>query len=202
MFRLTNRSARAANRSIRTAVGIGLAAAVALVGLAGCARLRDRAVDDAELSDLSWDAQALQTLGYDSVDISVTGAAADTVTDGSDSAASATTDDGAPGRRGRHPRLRYVFQHALHGEATLQTDEGLKTVVAQRGTLTQVTDTTITVSSSDGYTVTWTLGGSSVVVVDRARSTIDAVAVGTEVGVAGSREGDTVTLRLLVVPRA
>jgi hypothetical protein len=46
------------------------------------------------------------------------------------------------------------------------------------------------------------LGASTVVVVERVRSTINAVAVGTEVGVAGSREGDTVILRLLVVPRA
>jgi hypothetical protein len=192
---------RLTNRSFRTVVGIGLAAAVALVGLSGCGRLRDRAVDDAELSDLSWDAQALQTLGYAPVDLRVTGTGADTVTDSSDSDASAT-DDGAPARRGRHPRLRYLFQHALHGEATVQTDEGLKTVVAQRGTLTEVTDSTITVNSSDGYTVTWMLGASTVVVVERVRSTISAVAVGTEVGVAGSREGDTVTLRLLVVPRA
>ena len=40
----------------------------------------------------------------------------------------------APGdRRARHPRLRFAFRHTLHGEAVVQTPEGTKTVVVQRG---------------------------------------------------------------------
>ena len=82
----------------------------------------------------------------------------------------------------------------------MQTDEGLKTVVVQRGTITAASPNSITVKSSDGYTVTWTVVDTTKVIVNRARSEISAVAVGAEVGVAGSKEGDATTARLIVVP--
>ncbi len=159
-----------------------LAAAVVLVGTAGCA-LRERAT--ADVTDLAWDAQALQTLGF---------APADLAADDSPHAR-------ADGPGARHPRLRYLFRNALHGEATVRTEDGLRTVVAPRGTVTEVTGATLTVSSEDGFTLTWNLAGQTIVVVDRSRSEIAAVPVGTEVGVAGSREGETMTARLVVVPR-
>lgn len=189
MHEARNHSVRSTARGVRTVVGVGLAAAVVLAGLAGCGRLRDQPGQDGQTSELSWDAQALQTLGY---------APAELVPAQDDSAG---RDNGSVAPRARHPRLRFAFRHALHGEATVQTPDGLKTVVAQRGTVTEKTATAVTVTSSDGYTLTWTLDSRSVVVVKRARSTIDAVPVGTEVGVAGSRDGDTLTLRLLVLPR-
>ena len=165
---------------------IVLIAAVALTGLAGCGRLRDR-VAGSDSSDLSWDGQALQSLGFDTADLAADGTTADGTT-------------AAP--RPRHPRLRFVFQHALHGEATVQTDEGTKTVVAQRGTVTAVDATSVTVQSSDGFTLTWVSSDRSVVVVNRARAQLSDVSVGTKVGVAGTRDGDTVTFRLLVVPKS
>jgi hypothetical protein len=76
------------------------------------------------------------------------------------------------------------------------------TVVAQRGAVTEVTDDSLTVRSSDGFTLTWRLSDRTVVVVDRARSRIGSVAVGTDVGVAGKRDGEDVTARLVVVPRS
>jgi hypothetical protein len=167
---------------MRRIIGILLAAAVALTAVAGCGRLRDRGDDTTELS---WDEQALQSIGYETADL-----------------APASSDDDTGGRGGRHPRLRYLFQHALHAEATVQTEKGLVTVVAQRGTVTEVTDATVTIRSTDDFTLTWRLGDRSVVVVDRAKSELSKVTVGTEVGVAGSRDGDTVTVRLLVVPRS
>jgi hypothetical protein len=171
----------------RAVASIVLVAALALTGVAGCGRLRDRAAGSTtDTTDMSWDGQALQSLGYDTADLTSAAAVDGTAT-------------AAP--KARHPRLRFVFQHALHGEATVQTDEGLKTVVAQRGQVTAVDASSVTVKSTDGYTLTWTLGANSVVVVDRARSQIAAVAVGATVGVAGSRDGDTVTVRLLVVPK-
>jgi hypothetical protein len=174
---------------IRTArvIGIALAASIALAGLAGCARLGNSAQDNS--TDLGWDAQALESMGYATADLTSADAAA---------TASPTR---APGQRGRHPRLRFAFRHMLHGEATVQTDEGTKVVDVQRGTVTAETDTALTVRSSDGFTLTWQLNAQTVVVVNRAKSTIGNVKVGSEVGVAGARDGDTVTARLVVVPR-
>jgi hypothetical protein len=164
---------------------IVLVAAIALTGLAGCGRLRNQT--GSNTSDLAWDGQALQSLGYDTADLTSDGT---------------TTDGTTPAPRARHPRLRFVFQHALHAEATVQTDEGTKTVDVQRGTVTAIDATSVTVQSTDGFTLTWASNDKSVVIVNRARAQLSAVAVGTKVGLAGTRDGDTVTFRLLVVPKS
>ena len=103
-------------------------------------------------------------------------------------------------RERRHKRLHFAFRHTLHAEGVVQTDEGLKTVVVQRGTVTAASTTSITVKSTDGYIVTWTVVDSTTVIVNRAKSEIGEVSVGTEVGVAGSKEGDAINARLIVVP--
>ena len=78
--------------------------------------------------------------------------------------------------------------------------EGLKTVVAQRGTVTAASPSSITVKSSDGYTITWTVVDTTQVIANRAKAEISVVSVGADVGVAGSREGDVTNARLVVVP--
>ncbi|HEY7224921.1 MAG TPA: hypothetical protein VH561_15210 [Micromonosporaceae bacterium] len=183
----------------RRVLGLGLAAALALTAVAGCGRLRDRVGGD-DTTDMPWDAQALASVGIASPDLA---AASDGLaSDGSASDTAATDASAGPDRpRVRHPRLRFVFRNTLHGEATVQTEDGLLTVVAQRGTVTAVSATSLTVRSTDGYELTWAIGANTVVVVDRARSQISAVPSGTEVGVAGSRDGQTVTARLVVVPK-
>ncbi len=170
----------------RSVIALLLAAVVTLAGLTGCGRLRERATESGETTALSWEAQALQQLGF---------APADLRDDPSE-------DDDSTRPRARHPRLRYVFSHALHGEATVQTEDGLLTVVAQRGTVTQASEESLTVESADGFTLTWAVGDRTVVVVRGMGSEPGSVSVGSEVGVAGVRDGDTVTARLVVVPRS
>jgi hypothetical protein len=176
-------------RSARTRVlvGIVLTGAIALLGLSGCGRPGSDSVD-ADLTDITWDGQALQAIGF----------ATDEVTLADDETKDPTRGDDR--RERRHKRLHFAFRHTLHAEGVVQTDEGLKTVVVQRGTVTAASPTSITVKSSDGYTVTWTVVDTTKVIVNRARSEISAVAVGAEVGVAGSKEGDATTARLIVVP--
>jgi hypothetical protein len=82
----------------------------------------------------------------------------------------------------------------------VQTEDGLKTVVVQRGTVTAASSTSITVKSTDGFTLTWNVGDSTTVIVQRVKADIGAVTVGAEVGVAGSKEGDATNARLIVVP--
>lgn len=178
-------------RRTRTPLAL-LAGILVLVGLTGCGRPRD--ADVVDTADLAWPAQALQAVGLAEEDLAPS-AFVETAGPGRPNA-------GGPARpQGRHPRLRYVFQHALHGEATVRTEEGVRTVVAQRGTVTAVSGSTITVVSADDFTLAWTIASGTVVIVNRARAEIGAVAVGAEVGVAGFREGDTVHARLVVVPR-
>src|SRR5262245_39660753 len=104
-------------RSTRLLVGIAVSGAIALLGLPGCDRGESGA--DADTTDLSWEGQALQSIGYTTADLTAI-----------DDEATADPTRGAGGDRHkqRHPRLRLFFtQHTLHAEAVVQTDEGTKT---------------------------------------------------------------------------
>ena len=178
----------------RVRLTIGLAFGVALLALAGCARSTGSEATD---TTLSWDAQALESIGF------TTGDLTDPVT--------TVTQSPAPGRQAqgknriitRHKLIRFAFgKRALHGEAVVQTDEGTKTVVVQRGTVTAVDATSVTVKSSDGFTLTWTLGDQVKIVKDGAQVAPSALATGATVGVAGEKTGTTTTARLVVVPRS
>jgi len=178
----------------RVRLAIGLALGVALLALAGCARSTGSEATD---TTLSWDAQALQSIGFTTEDL------ADPVT--------TVTQSPAPGRQAqgknriitRHKLVRFAFgKRALHGEAVVQTDEGTKTVVVQRGTITAVDATTVTVKSADGFTLTWTFGDPIKVIKDQAQATPSALTIGTAVGVAGEKNGGSTTARLVVGPRA
>jgi hypothetical protein len=59
----------------------------------------------------------------------------------------------------------------------------------------------VTVKSADGFTQTWTFGTPIRVVEHRTTVQPSAITVGTEIGLAGARQGSTVTARLIVVPR-
>ena len=173
-------------RTARSLAGIVLAGAVVLLGAAGCGRLGGAD----ETTDVAWDGQALQAMGYTTEDVSAAPAPTDT-----------KPADGQR-QRPRHPRLRFAFTHrTLHAEAVVKTDEGTKTVVVQRGTVTAVDASSVTVKSTDGFTLTWTLGNPVHVVANMAKADMGAVAVGTEVGVAGAKDGGTTTARLIVVPK-
>lgn len=184
------------NGRVRAVIG---ATALALLGgltLAGCAR--GGGVGTAgDYSDLSVEGQALEAIGFSPDDMMPLAAVADTTPQPSVS--------GKPDRAFppgvRHKRLRFAFgQRMLHGEAVVQTDQGTRTVVVQRGTVTEITSTSITVKSADGFTLTWTFGDPIHVIEHRTSIQPSAVAVGAQVGVAGTKDGDTPIARLIVIP--
>jgi len=75
----------------------------------------------------------------------------------------------------------------------------VKTIVVQRGTVTAVTSTSVSVKSTDGFTATWTFGDKLKVVQDKKAVTASAVKTGAEVGVAGTKDGSTDSARLIAV---
>jgi len=83
----------------------------------------------------------------------------------------------------------------------VKTEDGTKTVVVQRGSVTAVDATSVTVKSTDGFTLTWKVGDPIKVVANKAKADMSAVTVGAEVGVAGAKDGGTTTARLIVVPQ-
>jgi hypothetical protein len=100
----------------------------------------------------------------------------------------------------RRPAVRkYLRENTLHGEMTVQGKNGVRTIVVQRGTVTAVDAGTLSVKSSDGFALTWTLGEKLKVVQNREKVDAGAVKVGAAVGVAGDKDGTATTARLVAI---
>jgi hypothetical protein len=168
----------------RIAVVIGMLLAVG-VGTAGCGLVADRVNEVA--AAISPEAEALTALGYNPDDV-------------------VPSEDPAPAASDRpradRPRLerRALRKNTLHGEIVVQTKEGTKTVLVQRGEVTAIDDNGITVKSTDGFSLVWSYGDKLRVVERRATVQADDLAVGDQVGVAGTKDGDAASARLIVIP--
>lgn len=157
---------------------------------------------------LGMEAGALAAMGFNLADLALTGPgqapAAGAAGAGPSPAASASA---GPQRRGEAWRKRHAYRvllrrNTLHGEAVVKTRDGTtRTVVVQRGTVTELNDTTITVKSTDGYTLTWTFGDPMHVIEHRDTIKANEIQVGAEVGVAGAKDGSATLARLIVIPR-
>jgi hypothetical protein len=179
-------------------------AAVGAVGLAGCGVGRAPAQDAAVAADAPGaEAQALTALGFNPDDMQPV-AAMDPSAGPADPSArpgDRSNPDARQGDRKRHRMRGFLTQRTLHGEIVVQTDDGTRTIVVQRGTVTDIDDDSMTVKSTDGFTLTWTFGDGLRVIERRKTVQPDDVKAGTEVGVAGAKAGDTTTARLVVIPR-
>jgi len=94
---------------------------------------------------------------------------------------------------------RYLRRNTLHGEVTVQGKDGAKTIVVQRGSITAVSGTGLTVKSTDGYTLTWTLAAKATVVQDKKKAGTSALKTGEQVGVAGTKDGAADNARLIAI---
>ncbi|MFU8876137.1 hypothetical protein [Micromonospora sp. SL4-19] len=187
--------------------GVTALFATAALGLAGCGpaqvaqdTAKETAVEVA--AAMGTDGQALAALGFDAADLDVDPVAAP--------APSASPGEHAgPDRKGdraqewrkRHRARVLLRKNTLHGEVVVQTrDGGTKTVAVQRGEVTAIDAKSMTVKSTDGFTMTWTFDEKLRVVERRATVRSDEIKVGTTVGVAGTKDGDGGAARLIVVP--
>ncbi|WFE29069.1 hypothetical protein O7623_07765 [Solwaraspora sp. WMMD791] len=171
-------------RSLRTSVLTATTAGAAAVVLAGCA--------------------AGGPTGTASGAEQVSVASLTSVIDDYDSFADWRDDH--PGRRGGPWGGRHPFAGggphgaALHGELTVQTDDGPRTVVGQRGTVDAVDGSTLTVESTDGFTLDWTCADECRVVDDGVEVELSQLDVDAEVRVVGVRDGDDVLARIVRRP--
>jgi hypothetical protein len=179
----------------RLFLSAALGGALLLGGVAACgfAGTGTNAVELA--ADSSPEAQALAGIGVNPADLAV--AVSDPLPSASPSTGPGTGDQSGKVHR-RRIRIE-LRKKLLHGEATIQTKNGPETVAGQRGTVTAVTATTVTVKSSDGFTQTWTFGNPIRVVQNKAVVQTSAVKTGSQVGVAGPETGGTFTARLIVL---
>jgi hypothetical protein len=180
--------------NVRNRVGLAITTAalgaLGLLGLAGCSATPSYA------GSLSPEQTALTATGFTADDVTTT-TAADPTTDPS----------AAPGGNGKHPRLKRLAIRKLalrgkveHGQVTVETKTGDQTIDVQRGTVTAINSTSMTVKSADGYTLTWTIGGPLKVIEARTQIQPSDVKVGELVGVAGLQAGANATAQLVVIP--
>jgi hypothetical protein len=103
---------------------------------------------------------------------------------------------GALGHRGgwRHALGRRV----LHGEVTLQTKEGVKTVVMASGEVTALSGDAITVKSSDGVQTSFKIDGDTRYGFRNEPAPSAQLKVGDSAMVAGEKAGDSATAKRIV----
>ena len=169
-------------RMALTLTTIGLAG---LLGLSACGAAAGTGTGAAP-ADFSAEASALQAVGFD------TGLAAAPAPSASSSAA-------APKAKKRIAARKFLRKNTLHGEMTVQGKDGVRTLVVQRGAVTAVNATGVSVKSTDGFALTWTFGDKLRVVQDRKTVPTSALKTGTAIGVAGTKSGSTDSARLIAV---
>ncbi len=100
------------------------------------------------------------------------------------------------GKRGHLPRLG----KPVHAEAVVQDKDGkFLTVYTQRGEVTAVSATSITLKSADGFTSTYAINAETKIGKDREAAKIGDVKVGDMAGVIAVKSGETKTARGLMV---
>ncbi|QDY11233.1 hypothetical protein FJK98_32285 [Micromonospora sp. HM134] len=143
---------------------------------------------------------ALAAWGLDPAELDLLAAPAASTTPSPQAGAKGKRGERAQELRQRRQARVQLGRNGLHGEAVVQTKDGTKTVVVQRGEVTAIDGDSATVKSTDGFTLTWKLGDQLRVVERRTTVKASDVKVGTKVNVAGARDGDASVARLIVVP--
>jgi diaminopimelate epimerase len=164
---------------------VGLAG---VLGLAGCGAAAPTP------SDVADEAAALQQVGFDTGLQVAPSPSASTDADSSD----AKSKVGNRGN-GRKAVRKYLRKNTLHGEVTVQGKDGTKTIVVQRGAITAVSGTSLTVKSTDGYTLTWKLADKATVVQDKKKVETSALKTGEQIGIAGTKDGSADDARLVAI---
>jgi len=164
----------------------------------------DRSLPWSSVAGMGAEGEALAALGFDPDDITPA-ELADLKLNAPAPSPSATAGPKAKGHGDRGKRLKarvLLRKNTLHGEAVVQTkDNGTQTVLVQRGQVTAVDGDSITVKSTDGFSLTWSFADDLRVVERRNTIQPKQLAVGAQVGVAGTKSGDGGSARLVVIPR-
>jgi hypothetical protein len=181
----------------------GLAIATVALGVVGTLGLTACGPAAAATTSMSPEASALTALGFSDTDVTAGGTTPDGAAPDASPSAKAKKGDGK-----HHPLLRRLAirrglaRHIQHGEITVTTKDGDKTIEVQRGTIADISDTTVTVKCTDGFTMTWTFGSPIHVIEHRTTVQPTDLEAGDIIGVAGIKDGDKDIAKLIVVPNA
>ncbi len=103
------------------------------------------------------------------------------------------------GARARAARLVELARHAMHGQVTVATKHGPKTIAFERGTVQSASAGSIAVKAADGVTVTWQVGGEARVFLRGRLAGATALAPGQRVAVIGLVTGGTDRARRVLI---
>jgi len=115
--------------------------------------------------------------------------------------ASADKDKAKPraGALGRGGGWRHALgRRVLHGEVTVQTQEGVKTLVMAYGTVSALSKDAITVKSSDGVETSFKLDGDTRFGFRNEPAPSAELKAGEDAFVTGEKSGDSTTARRVV----
>ena len=123
-------------------------------------------------------------------------------------AQSATSTTQAPGASVDKAKARALgrgagWRHALgrrvlHGEVTVQTREGVKTLVMARGQVTALSKDAITVKSADGVQTAFTINGDTRFGFRNEPAPSAELKTGEDAFVTGEKSGDSTTAKRVV----
>jgi hypothetical protein len=99
---------------------------------------------------------------------------------------------------GRGAGWRHALGRVLHGEVTVQTREGVKTMVMARGQVTALSKDAITVKSSDGVETSFGIDGDTRFGFRNQPAPSAELKVGEDAFVAGEKSGDRATAKRVV----
>jgi hypothetical protein len=116
-------------------------------------------------------------------------------TDKTDKADKLRARTGALGRGGLGHGLG---RRVLHGEVTVQTQEGVKTIVMARGEVTALSKDAITVKSSDGVETSFAVDGDTRYGFRNEPAPTAELKVGEDAFVAGEKSGDRAVAKRVV----
>lgn len=181
-------------------MGICGAAAVAVIGAGGYVAASSGSGSAGPSGQAHDDTVAMSDSSFLDTAIAEADLAADGDTPGT-SDQTAAPGDRHP-RPPRHPLRARRFFRGLHGTATVRTkDQGFRQVAWQRGQVTSVSGSTVTVRSADGVSWQWTTNGNTKIRKKGAKASVSQLAANDWVFVIGTVDGSTRTARAAVVPK-
>jgi hypothetical protein len=131
-------------------------------------------------------------VGYTAIHHSTPAATTTALSAGTTPSSSPLPSSSLPRHRGLRFAFGFGFGQALHGQLTVpKAGGGYQTLDVQRGTVTAVSSTSLTVKSSDGYTASYAVNSSTI--VDAESAGIGSVKSGDTVFVAATVSGSTAT---------
>jgi hypothetical protein len=96
-------------------------------------------------------------------------------------------------------RLRILIHRTLHGQITIETKNGSKTLAFERGAVQSVAANSLVVRAADGTTWTWVLSSATRVIKACQRVGLSTLAVGQRVVVLGEVSGGSDQARRVLI---